>query len=175
MNSSCAQPRDFDDFAVRRGDQQAGVGGNPSQRIAEEVDDQTQGHARHDGGRPESGAGQQDHKRQQGPAHQLQFGQTPSGKVKPAAPAEGIGGRLPIAPAAVAAKLQIARVEDFMGGPGRVPFAKRGHAPHVAAAEMRKPPTSPTAPGQFDAIAPSTPRLNGDEIVRQRLRLGGRR
>ena len=123
-------------------------------------------------GVPEGRDGQQNRQRQERPAHQLQLGQAPAGETQPAAPAERVVGLFPIARAAVAAELQVAGVEDFVGRPGRVAPPQGGHAADVARPEMLEPPPPPAAPGQFDPIADPTPRLHGDEILRQRLRFG---
>ena len=136
-----------------------GFVGHPPRRIAEEVDDQPQHRARHECHIPITRDGHRG-QRQQRPAHQLQFGQPPAGKRQPAAPAERVVGRVPMARAAVAAIFQVAGIEDFVRRAGGVAMPEGGHAPDIARPKMLEPPTSPASPGQFDAVAHSSARLH---------------
>ncbi len=170
------QPRDLDHFAVGRRDQQT----RPRPESArggsrKKVDDQAQRAP------PAVAPGYQSRcqaskhgERQQRPAHQLQFGQAPAGKRQPVAPAERVVGRVPIAPAAVAAVFQVAGIEDFVRRPGRVAASQGRHAADVAGPKPLQPPPPPAAPGHLDPVANPTPRLHGHEIVRQRLRFAAR-
>jgi hypothetical protein len=156
-------------FTIRRRHRQTRPHWNAPVGIAEEVRNEAEQDCRRDGKEPGTPAREQSY-RQQGPTHDLQFGQSPSRERQFLSPSEGVVAAVPFTRHSIAAEFQVARVENLMGSALGAPTAEGRHAGDIQRPKLLQEPSPPPSPPHFDAVANPTSGLDAYDVRRKWLR-----